>query len=130
MLKRRSEGLPLEVIKAGIVAAKGVKVDETGSPENGLWKWWHKASTAALRYQFGHQKRGPAARQDEPCVRPECKGGAVPDGGESYFGFGELKQALCEAQRLRELTGRIENSASKWGQDRKDLRGEREVKSN
>lgn len=121
MLKRTSEVMPMEVIKAGIVAAKVVHVDETGLKENGKLRWLHNASTAHLTYQFVHQKRGKAAMVDDPSVLREFTGIAVHDCWESYFSFGAMKHALCHAHLLRELTGIIENSASKWGQEMKDL---------
>ena len=46
---------------------------------------------------------------------------AVHDCWGSYFGFSELKHALCNAHILRELNGIIENNDSKWAIKMKEL---------
>lgn len=121
MLKRTSLVMPMAVIKAGIVASEVVHFDETGIKEGGQLKWLHNASTAQLTYQFVHPKRGIAALLDEQSVLPEFTGVAVHDCWESYFGFSEMSHAICNAHLLRELNGIIENSASKWGVEMKQL---------
>ena len=54
---------------------------------------------------------------------------AVHDCWESYFGFEGLKHALCNAHLLRELTGIIETSESKWALGMKALLLEMYVES-
>ena len=60
-------------------------------------------------------KRGNEAMRSEKSVLPEFKGVAVHDCWGSYFSFSEMKHATCNAHILRELTGIIENTESKWG---------------
>ncbi len=115
MVQRSTWLMPMEVIKAGIIASKTVNFDETGIKENGKLKWLHNASTSELTYQFVHQKRGKEAMMDAQSVLPKFKGVAVHDCWASYFGFSEMKHAICNAHILRELTGIIENNRSKWG---------------
>jgi transposase len=121
MVQRTSLVMPMEVIKAEISKSKVVNVDETGVKENGKLKWYHTASTENLTYQYVHLKRGQEAMRDEKSILPNFKGVLVHDCWESYFGFTELKHAICNAHILRELTGIIENNESKWGQQMKDL---------
>lgn len=121
MVQRSAQRMPMEVIKAGITGAKVAHFDETGIKENGKLKWLHTASTDSLTYQFVHQKRGKAAMTDMQSVLPSFTGIAVHDCWASYFGFSEMKHAICNAHILRELTGIIENSESKWGLRMKQL---------
>jgi len=121
MVQRSAEMMPMEVIKAEIIASKTVHFDETGIKENGKLKWLHNASTDKLTYQFVHQKRGKEAMLSERSVLPKFKGIAVHDCWASYFGFSEMKHAICNAHILRELTGIIETSESKWGARLKQL---------
>lgn len=121
MVRKSAEMMPMEVLKAGIMASKTVNFDETGIKENGKLKWLHNASTSELTYQFVHQKRGKEALTDARSVLPEFKGIGVHDCWASYFGFSEMKHAVCNAHILRELTGIIENSESKWGARMKEL---------
>ena len=121
MVQKTSEAMPLGVIKAGLRASPVVHFDETGVRENGRVKWLHNASTGALTYQFAHEKRGLEALRDAKSVLPEFAGIAAHDCWGSYFSFGGMRHALCNAHILRELTGIIENASSNWGQQMKDL---------
>ena len=121
MLKRTAEPLPIEEIKAAISVAAVVNFDETGFREGGKLKWLHTASTAALTYQFVHPKRGAEALHSEVSILPQFKGVGVHDCWASYFGFTEMTHAICNAHILRELTGIIENTQSKWGLEMKEL---------
>ena len=129
MVKRTSEVMPIEEIKAEIQKSKVVNFDETGIRENGKLKWLHNASTASWTYQYVHAKRGAGAMRDESSVLPNFKGVAMHDCWESYFGFEGLKHALCNAHLLRELTGIIETSESKWAVEMKALLLEMYVES-
>ena len=121
MVQRTSDRMPMEVIKAGVTASKVVNFDETGIKENGELKWLHNASTDKLTYQFVHQKRGKEAMTSEKSVLPKFLGIAVHDCWASYFGLSQMQHAVCNAHILRELTGVIENSESKWGEKMKEL---------
>jgi transposase len=121
MVQRTSEMMPLEVIKAGVIASEVVNFDETGLNESGTTKWLHNASTSELTYQFGHQKRGKEAMDDEKSVLPNFFGVAVHDCWASYFSFKEMNHAVCNAHILRELNGLIETEDSNWGKKMKRL---------
>ena len=114
MLKRTAEMMPTETIKAGVEASKVANFDETGITENGKLKWLHNASTDKLTYQFVHQKRGKEAMRDEKSVLPKFFGIGVHDCWGSYFGFAEMKHAVCNGHILRELNAIIETGESKW----------------
>ncbi len=60
---------------------------------------------------------------------PNFSGVAVHDYWGSYFGFAEMKHAVCNAHIVRELHGIIENNKSKWGGAMKELLLEMYVKS-
>lgn len=121
MVHRTSEVMPIEEIKAHISQSKVVNFDETGIRENGRLKWLHNASTGKWTYQFVDAKRGTVAMTSEKSILPAFKGVAVHDCWGSYFGFGELKHAVCNAHLLRELTGVIETSRVKWAAKMKRL---------
>jgi len=114
MLKRTAQMMPMAEIKAGVSASKVVNFDETGIKENGKLKWLHNASTEKWTYQFVHRNRGREAMTDEKSVLSKFFGIAVHDCWGSYFGFDEMKHAVCGAHILRELNGIIETSESKW----------------
>ncbi len=115
MLQRTSEVMPIEEIKAKILSEEVINVDETSLRENGIKNWLHTVSSKSWTYQFVHRKRGREAMEDEKSVLPQYQGVAVHDCLESYFGFSGMKHAICDAHILRELTGIIENSQSRWG---------------
>lgn len=121
MVNRTAEKMPMSAIKAALSESAVVNFDETGIREDGQLKWLHNASTALLTYQFVHQKRGRAAMQSAESIMSEFRGIGVHDCWASYFGFGEMQHAICNAHILRELTGIIETSESKWGLQMKEL---------
>ena len=121
MVNRSAEKMPMEEIKAGIRESVVVNFDETGIREEGKLKWLHNASTRELTYQFVHQKRGTQALSSAESIISGFSGIGVHDCWASYFGFDGMKHALCNAHILRELTGIIETSESKWGLEMKEL---------
>jgi len=129
MLKRTAEQMPIAEIKAGLMASPVVHFDETGIREGGKLKWLHTASSSTLTYQFVHPKRGGIAMKSAESMLCSFGGIAVHDCWASYFGFGESKHAVCNAHILRELTGLMETSASKWGRGMKRLLLEMHQKS-
>ena len=130
MVKRSAEKMPMAEIKAAILASAVVNFDESGIREDGKLQWLHNASSAELTYQFVHQKRGREAMKSEPSILSQFNGVGVHDCWASYFGFSEMTHAICNAHILRELTGIIETSASKWGLEMKELLLEMYEKSN
>lgn len=121
MVNRSAEKMPVEEIKAAILASGVVNFDETGIREGGKLKWLHNASSAELTYQFVHQKRGQEAMKSALSILSQFKGVGVHDCWASYFGFSEMQHAICNAHILRELTGIIEMGESKWGLEMKEL---------
>jgi transposase len=121
MLKRTSGQMPMAEIKAGLLASSVVNFDETGIRESGKLKWLHTASSSLLTYQFVHPKRGGAAMKSDESILSNFGGIAVHDGWGSYFVFTGMQHALCNAHILRELTGIIETSDSKWCRPMKKL---------
>jgi transposase len=121
MVKRTSEVIPLEEIKAGVIKSEVANFDETGINQNGQLNWLHTASTEQLTYQFVDAGRGAQAMRSEKSVLPEFTGVGVHDCWAGYFKFEQMKHALCNAHLLRELTGIIENNDSQWGHRMRDL---------
>jgi transposase len=110
LVTRTAEKIPIGQIKTGILASKVVKVDETGIRRDGILNWLHNVSTTELTYQFVHSKRGRPAMISEESIIDEYRGISVHDCWGSYFGFSEMKHAICNAHILRELKGIIENN--------------------
>src|SRR6202012_2612336 len=100
--------------KAALLASSVVNSDETGIRENGKLKWLHSASSSLLTYQFVHPKRGTAAMKSAESILCDFGGIAVHDCWGSYFVFSGMQHAVCNAHILRELTGVLETSGSKW----------------
>jgi transposase len=121
MLKRTAGLMPMAEIKAGLLASPVVHFDETGIREGGKLKCLHTASSNTLTYQFVHQKRGGAAMKSAESILRNFGGIALHDCWASYFGFCENRHAICNAHILRELTGLMETSGSKWGRRMKRL---------
>lgn len=121
MLRRTSEGMPTETIKAEIKKAEVAHFDETGIRENGRGRWLHTASTVNWTYQFADDRRGEAAMRSEKSVLANFSGVAVHDCWASYFKFEEVEHALCNAHILRELTGVMETSGVEWAKKMKRL---------
>ena len=121
MIEETAKKMPGEQIRAALIASERVNFDESGIKENGKLKWLHNASTEKLTYQFVHLRRGKEALESEKSVFKEFKAVAVHDCWGSYFGFTQMEHAICNAHLLRELTGIIENSRSKWGFEMRKL---------
>lgn len=121
ILKRTAEKMPIAEIKAGLLASSVVNFDETGIREGGKLKWLHTASSSTLTYQFVHPIRGGVAMKSAESILSNFGGIAVHDCWGSYFLFCENRHAICNAHILRELTGVIETSGSKWGKRMKRL---------
>lgn len=70
-------------IKAGIVEAPLVCVDETGFYEQGARHWLHVTSTSQLTYYAHHRKWGKQAL-DDIGILPSLSGVAIHDAWASY----------------------------------------------
>jgi transposase len=112
----RLEG-PTQQIKAQIVGASIVHVDETGSRvDKKLW-WIHVASTTAATHYAIHPKRGTEA-MDAINILPEFQGRAIHDHWKPYFLY-DCDHGLCNVHHLRELTFIHEQIGQPWAKEMK-----------
>lgn len=103
----------LDTIYEGLTRSEVVHLDETGFRIANRLGWLHTVSTAALTYYTVHPQRGDEAMLDAG-VLPNCRGWAVHDGFQPYFGFETVRHALCNAHHLRELQFLVEQYAVPW----------------
>lgn len=91
-------------IRARLIAAYTLHVDETTINVNGQKIWLHIASTATLTSYFLHKSRGRVA-VDEFGVLPGFTGVCVHDASAVYDGpdYATAAHALCGAHIAREL---------------------------
>jgi transposase len=101
-------------IRALLVRAQVLHVDETGMRVNGVRQWLHVASTELLTWYGHHRKRGSQATDDMQ-ILPLFKGTMVHDFWASYFRYSS-GHAVCNAHVLRELKGISENYGQKWSE--------------
>lgn len=130
MVEKTAQQMPVAQIREAIIESELVHFDETGIRECGKTRWLHTASTSELTYQFVDAKRGVAAMRSEKSVLPEFAAVAMHDCWASYFSFGQMEHALCNAHIMRELAAIIENEQSRWGAEMKELLLELYVASN
>ena len=97
----------VDVIRARLVAAGVVHVDETGARVVGKLHWIHVAATAVYTLLTVHARRGKAAT-DAAGVLPAYRGVAVHDGWAAYRGYPDVTHGLCNAHHLRELQAAAE----------------------
>lgn len=97
----------VDVIRARLVAAGVVHVDETGARVAGKLAWVHVAATAVYTLLTVHTKRGKDAT-DAAGVLPAYHGVAVHDGWAPYRRYPDLVHGLCNAHHLRELQAAAE----------------------
>jgi len=105
----------LDAIYEGLTHSAVVHVDETGFRIAQGTGWLHTVSTPTLTYYTVHSRRGDEAMLDAG-VLPNCRGWAVHDGFQPYFGFETVRHALCHAHHLRELEFLVEQYDVKWAE--------------
>jgi len=120
---------PVEArLKAALVRAPVLHVDETGVRRGGRLAWAHVASTAKLtHYHYAiHAKRGSEAT-DAVGILPQFRGVSVHDGWKPYWHSTTCRHALCNIHHLRELTFLEEQYQQPWAKTLKDVLREMKV---
>lgn len=102
------------IIKSKIADSDVTHADETGLRVAGKLHWLHTATSLLFTYLFIHKNRGGEALKSDKSILDKIIGWLVHDCWSSYFGFKELKHAICGAHILRELEGLVESGKSKW----------------
>jgi transposase len=114
-------------LKARLISAPLLHVDETGGRTSGVREWIHVASTPLLTLLDCHARRGVEAT-DAIGVLPAFQGVAMHDRWAPYWANG-CTHAVCGAHLLRDLAGVAEiASQTSWAEamarlllDAKDL---------
>lgn len=109
----------VERIKAGVIEAPVLCVDETGMRVGRGLSWLHVAATETLTWMGIHEKRGTVAI-NEFGVIGKFKGTLVHDGFSAYRTY-DCIHSLCNAHHLRELTFVYEQHAQPWAKDMIDF---------
>jgi transposase len=118
---------PVEArLKAALVRAPVLHVDETGVRRGGRLAWAHVASTAKLTHYAIHAKRGSEAT-DAVGILPQFRGVSVHDGWKPYWHYTTCRHALCNIHHLRELTFLEEQYQQPWAKTLKDVLREMKV---
>jgi len=102
--------------KEKLAASPLLHADETGSNINKDRHWLHVASNELWVCLFIHEKRGRVA-MEEMGILPFFRGVLVHDHMKAYFTFDKIKNALCNAHHLRELTWAHEQDAQQWAEE-------------
>ena len=103
-------------IKEQIIGSLAAHADETGLRVGGLLHWLHTVSTEEWTYLFVDKKRGKEALEGEKSLLTRLKNWLVHDCWASYFGFKNVRHALCGAHLLRELQS-VGEMGSHWAFD-------------
>lgn len=108
-----------DVIRARLIAAGVLHVDETGARVAGRLHWVHVAATGLYTFLTVHTRRGKAAT-DAAGVLPVFRGVAVHDGWAPYRRYTDIEHGLCNAHHLRELAAAAE-AGHAWAADLGDV---------
>ena len=104
---------PIEAqIKAALLRAVTVNVDETGLRVKTKLHWLHVVSNDVLTYYAVDTQRGKSA-QERIGILPTFEGIAIHDALPSYLKW-SCKHSLCNAHLLRELTALEETTDQRW----------------
>lgn len=98
-----------------ITESKVAHADETGLRVAGKLNWLHALVTPLFTYLFVHAKRGKIAMESEKSHLSSFFGWLVHDCWGSYFGFTQMRHAICNAHILREFQPLIDSDC-KWAQ--------------
>jgi transposase len=107
-------------LKAALVQAPVLHVDETGVRRGGRLAWAHVTSTSRLTHYAVHAKRGTEAT-DAIGILPDFTGVSVHDGWKPYRVYQRCRHALCNIHHLRELTFVEEQYHQSWATQLKAL---------
>ena len=106
MTKRCAEkvGPALKGIREAIIESPVANFDESGARTDGELGWVHTSSTDQFTYLTLSLKRGTIGIEENG-VLPQFNGVAVHDCWSLYFGYENIRHAVCCAHILRELKG-------------------------
>jgi transposase len=99
-------------LKAALVTARVLHVDETSLRVAGQRVWVHVASTACWTHYAWHAKRGQAAT-DTIGILPAFRGWLIHDAWASYW-HACCRHGLCNAHLLRDRTAVAEQPGQRW----------------
>lgn len=103
-------------VKALLVQAPLVHVDESGLRVAGQLHWLHVACTAQWTFYGVHPKRGTVAMEAFD-ILPRCRQWLMHDHLRAYFTFDQALHALCNQHHLRELKFLAEEHQEAWAEE-------------
>ena len=109
-----------ESLRKRLIDSNVLNADETGINIDGKRRWLHGCSSASWTYFFSHEKRGKEA-MDEMGILPFYRNILCHDHWKSYYRYGDIIHALCNAHHLRELEAAYELDGQRWAKEMKAL---------
>ena len=107
-------------LKAYLMAAKILHLDETGMRCAKKLHWIHVSSTSTATFYGMHERRGQEA-MDTFGIFSQFQGRAIHDHWALYFSYKQIKHGLCNAHHLRELTFVYEEENEEWALKMKEF---------